>query len=178
MPGNNRSGTDRLAGRNGEMWTRLLPSAEPVHADMDQGRESRRGERGGPRPRLLVCLVALRPLSGFAVGGLATTAPRNRRDARAAKVSRSSVPPTSAAKAEGVWHLVARYPDIHTGVGKNPSPSKTDYKIRYGRWEAFWPCFGEQTATASASSAYTSRTALLTKRSAVRSTDHLVTKRA
>jgi hypothetical protein len=39
-------------------------------------------------------------------------------------------------------------------------------------------CFGEQTATGSGSSAYTSRTALLTKRSAVQSTDHLVTKRA
>ena len=47
-----------------------------------------------------------------------------------------------------------------------------------GRWEAFWPCFGEQTATGPGSSAYTSRTALLTKRSAVRSTNHLVTKRA
>jgi hypothetical protein len=39
-------------------------------------------------------------------------------------------------------------------------------------------CFGEQTATGSGSSAYTSRTALLTKRRAVRSTNHLVTKRA
>ncbi|SRR5271165_3954250 len=39
-------------------------------------------------------------------------------------------------------------------------------------------CFGEQTAAGPGSSAYTSRTALLTKRSAVRSTNHLVTKRA
>ena len=39
-------------------------------------------------------------------------------------------------------------------------------------------CFGEQTATGSGSSAYTSRTALLTKRRAVRSTNHSVTKRA
>jgi hypothetical protein len=39
-------------------------------------------------------------------------------------------------------------------------------------------CFGEQTATGSGSSVYTSRTALLTKRRAVRSTNHLVTKRA
>ena len=39
-------------------------------------------------------------------------------------------------------------------------------------------CFGEQTATGSGSSAYTSRTALLTKRRAVRSINHLVTKRA
>ena len=39
-------------------------------------------------------------------------------------------------------------------------------------------CFGEQTAAASGSSAYTSRTALLTKRRAVRSISHLVTKRA
>ena len=38
--------------------------------------------------------------------------------------------------------------------------------------------FGEQTATGSGSSAYTSRTALLTKRRAVRSSNHLVTKRA
>jgi hypothetical protein len=59
-----------------------------------------------------------------------------------------------------------------------PVQAKTDYKIRYGRWEAFWPCFGEQTATGLGSSAYTRRTALLTKRSAVRSTNHLVTKRA
>ena len=60
------------------------------------------------------------------------------------KDSRSSVPPTSAAKAEGVWHLVARYLDIHAGVSRNPSPSKTDYKIRYGGWEAFWSCLGER----------------------------------
>ena len=39
-------------------------------------------------------------------------------------------------------------------------------------------CFGEQTATRPGSSAYTSRTALLTNRRAVRSTNHLVTKRA
>ena len=39
-------------------------------------------------------------------------------------------------------------------------------------------CLGEQTATGPGSSAYTSRTALLTKRRAVRSTNHLVTKRA
>jgi hypothetical protein len=64
MPGNNRSGTGRLAGWKGEVWTRLLPSHEPVHADMDEGRGSRGGERGGCRPRLFVCLVALRPLSG------------------------------------------------------------------------------------------------------------------
>ena len=38
--------------------------------------------------------------------------------------------------------------------------------------------FGKQTATGSESSAYTSRTALLTKRRAVRSIKHLVTKRA
>jgi hypothetical protein len=38
-------------------------------------------------------------------------------------------------------------------------------------------CFGEQTATGPGSSAYTSRTALLTKRRAVRRTNHLVTKR-
>ena len=38
--------------------------------------------------------------------------------------------------------------------------------------------FGEQIATGPESSAYTSRTALLTKRRAVRSTNHLVTKRA
>jgi hypothetical protein len=37
--------------------------------------------------------------------------------------------------------------------------------------------FGKQTATGRGSSAYTSRTALPTKRSAVRSTNHLVTKR-
>ena len=58
---------------------------------------------------------------------------------------------------------------------ESQSKQKPDYKIRYGRWEAFWPCFGEQTATGP--SAYTSRTALLTQRSAVRSTNHLVTKR-
>src|SRR5580693_7809963 len=90
---------------------------------------------------------------------------------RVSKDSRSSVPPTSAAKAEGVWHLVARYLDIHAGVSRNPVQAKTDYKIWYGGWEAFWPCFGEQTATGPGSSAYTSRTALLTKRSAVRSTN-------
>ena len=39
-------------------------------------------------------------------------------------------------------------------------------------------CFGKQTATGPGSSAYTSRTALLTKRRAVRSTHHLITKRA
>ena len=38
--------------------------------------------------------------------------------------------------------------------------------------------FGKQTATGPGSSAYTSRTALLTKRRAVRSTNHLVTRRA
>ena len=32
-----------------------------------------------------------------------------------------------------MWHLVARYLDIHAGVSRNPSPTKTDYKIRYGR---------------------------------------------
>src|SRR5271163_2548069 len=37
-------------------------------------------------------------------------------------------------------------------------------------------CFGEQTTIGSGRSAYTSRTALLTKRNAVRSTNHLVTK--
>ena len=67
-PGTTRSGTDRLARWNGEVCTRLLPSREPVHADMDQGCGSDGGERGGPRPRLLVCLVAHRPLNGFAVG--------------------------------------------------------------------------------------------------------------
>jgi hypothetical protein len=39
-------------------------------------------------------------------------------------------------------------------------------------------CFGEQTAIGPGVSAYTSRTAFLTKRSAVRSRNHLVTKRA
>jgi hypothetical protein len=87
-------------------------------------------------------------------------------------------PVETAAKAEGVRHWVARYLDIRGGVSRNPSPSKTGYKIRYGRWEALWPCFGEPTATAPGVWHTTSRTALLTKRSAVRSTNHLVTKRA
>ena len=52
------------------------------------------------------------------------TLPRNRPHMRVSKDSRSSVPPTSAAKAEGVWHLVARYLDIHAGVSRNPGPSK------------------------------------------------------
>jgi hypothetical protein len=43
---------------------------------------------------------------------------------RVSKDSRSSVFPTSAAKAERVRHLVARYLDIHAGVSRNPSPSK------------------------------------------------------
>jgi hypothetical protein len=42
---------------------------------------------------------------------------------------------------------------------------------------ALCACFGKQTTTGPGSWAYTSRTALLTKRSAVRSTSHLVTKR-
>jgi hypothetical protein len=97
---------------------------------------------------------------------------------RVAHATYPSVPLTSAAKAEGVRHWVARYLDVRGGVSRNPSPSKTGYKMRYGRWEALWPCFGEPTATAPGVWHTTSRTALLTKRSAVRSTNHLVTKRA
>jgi hypothetical protein len=43
---------------------------------------------------------------------------------RVAHATYPSLPLTSAAKVEGVWHLVARYLDIHAGVSRNPSPSK------------------------------------------------------
>jgi len=43
---------------------------------------------------------------------------------RVAHATYPSLPLTSAAKAEGVWHLVARYLDIHAGDSRIPSPSK------------------------------------------------------
>jgi hypothetical protein len=38
--------------------------------------------------------------------------------------SQSQLGATNQRREEGVWHLVARYLDIHAGVSRNPSPSK------------------------------------------------------
>jgi hypothetical protein len=70
------------------------------------------------------------------------------------------------------------------GAVRAPTRAVLDGTQRCGRHprtrspSAQCACFGEQTATGPGSSAYTSRTALLTKRRAVRSTNHLITKRA